>query len=72
MIEDKSADNNPAEQIEKEELCNDNSNKQLESQYLEEIAPGSRSTNARTLPAVTINHIFGGYTFSKLKRVCKN
>lgn len=72
MIEDKSADNNPAEQIEKEELCNDNSNKQLESQHLEEIAPGIRNTNTRTLPAVTINHIFGGYTFSKLKRVCKN
>lgn len=58
MIEDKSADNNPAEKIEKKEFCNDNSNKQLESQYLEEIAPGIDSTNTRTSPAVTINHIY--------------
>ena len=44
------------EQVEREVFRNDNSNKQPESQYLEETAPGIDSTNTRILLAVTIKH----------------
>ena len=51
-----SADSISVEQVEKEEYCNDTFNKQPESQYLEETAPGIESTNNSILLAVAINH----------------